>query len=156
MTEMGLKITERDVQNAIVEALVWDGWMILRVNHGQQQQVGEQSWEIYWQALGMNAQDSGISDVIAVKAKPARAPQCAYHDLLWLLAIEVKAPGKGDKLLVVFNDPWREDGAAFRQLDKREKGQAMFLWAVQDHGGIAILADCLGDIADYLERIEAQ
>ena len=131
--------SERDVQRAIVEALVWDGWLIIRVNQGgrHEDETGRYVRFAFWQELGMNQQDSGISDVIAVKYITdglqyligKENPKCV------LLAIECKAPGKKKNVTV--------------------KQQA-FLDAVTEHGGIAIVADCLEDVTPYLERAKVQ
>ncbi len=151
--------SEADIQKAIVEALVWDGWLILRINQGGRHVpvdvlggTGPRYVRFaYWQALGIDQQDSGISDVIALKT---------YKDTLFpgtLLAIEVKATGKAKKLhAAVMDDILREGGPTFQKLVKREQGQALFLWSIIDHGGIAIVADSLEDILPYLERVEAQ
>ncbi len=130
--------SEKDIQRVIVEALVWDGWLILRINQGGRHVpvdvlggTGPRYVRFaYWQALGIDQQDSGISDVIAIKIR---------HDLGGLaaviLAIEVKAPGK--------------------KANVTDKQQA-FLDAIEEHGGIAIVADSLEDIEPYLDRAEAQ
>ena len=52
-----------------------------------------------------------------------------------LLAIECKAPGRKSKVTA---------------------NQQAFLDAVQEHGGISIVADCLEDVQPYLDRAEVQ
>ena len=54
--------SEAEIKAAIIEALLYDGWLVFRVNHGQQQRDGERSWEIFWQALGIDPQYSGFAD----------------------------------------------------------------------------------------------
>ncbi len=140
---------EADVQKAIIEALVWDGWMILRINQGGMERRtlvnSETGYELpkryirfaYWQALGIDRQDSGIADVLVLKTVPEW-----YQDedgnpvpQFILLAIECKAPGKKGNVT--------------------DKQQA-FLDAITEHGGIAIVADSLEDIQPYLDRAIAQ
>ena len=139
--------SEKDVQRAIVEALVWDGWLILRINQGGMERRtrvnSETGYELppryirfaYWQALGIDQQASGISDVIAVKARPVLVLTDGTEFALMLLAIECKAPGKKAKVT--------------------DKQQA-FLDAIEEHGGIAVVADSLEDIEPYLDRAKAQ
>ncbi len=164
--------SEANIQGAIIEALVWDGWMILRVNQGartgfayQCSHCGYHGDEYagyvrfaWWQHLNIDPQDKGISDILALKKS-----NNPIFDDCWvgrLLAIEVKAPGKGDKLARALVAPLevgnREITPWFPMLDKREKNQARFLWSIQDHGGIAIVADDLSDVAPYLDRIEVE
>ncbi len=171
--------SEADIQGAIIEALVWDGWLILRVNQGGM--YGETTCPAchgvrgmacnqcngagiiasryvryaWWQVLGMDPQDSGISDVIALGVIRAEDEIISVTGPM-ILAIEVKAPGKKMKLHTALIDPLREDGIAFNKLVKREKNQAEFLFDIQDHGGIAIVAGDLSDVAPYLDRIEEQ
>ncbi len=168
--------SEADIQRTIIEALVWDGWLILRVNQGartgfayQCSHCGYHGDEFagyvrfaWWQALGMDPQDKGISDVIALKlsTKKGNYTTGTIPMVFRLLAIEVKAPGQGDKLARALVAPLeaahRETTKWFAKLDKREKNQARFLFEFQDHGGIAIVADDLSDVAPYLDRIEEQ
>ncbi len=152
--------SEANIQKAIVEALIWDGWMILRINQGGRRDdwydnITGKEIHIklpgilptktryvrfaYWQALGIDQQDSGISDVIAIKS---RRTQTYNHqgrpimiDISVNIAIEVKAPGK--------------------KANVTDKQQA-FLDAIEEHGGIAIVADSLEDIEPYLDRAIAQ
>ena len=181
-----MKQTEADVQRAIIEALIYDGYLILRVNQGGRHReavscnwcggsglhlgslcqrcsggglIGKFGYTrfAWWQALGIDQQDSGISDVIALCpggvtfSKPL---EIIEHHTPILLAIECKASGKGEKLKTAMM--YSQDHDAFEVLSKREKKQARFLWAVEDHGGIAIVADCLEDVGPYLERIVEQ
>ena len=135
--------SEKQVQAAIVEALLWDGWLILRINQGgrheQYNDLGGIQRKRYirfafWQILGMDAQDSGFSDVIAMKVVRAEDEIISVTGPM-ILAVECKAPGKKKNVTA--------------------KQQA-FLDAITEHGGIAIVADCLKDIEPYLDRVEAQ
>ncbi len=149
--------SEADIQRAIVEALVWDGWLILRINQGGRYVpvdvlggTGPRYVRFaYWQALGIDQQDSGISDVIAVKAIAiGDSHNWVFHGTAgsadeWievpmrtvLLAIEVKAPGK--------------------KANVTDKQQA-FLDAIEEHGGIAVVADSLEDLEPYLDRVNVE
>ncbi len=141
--------SEKDIQRAIIEALVWDGWMILRINQGGRHDGDRYIRFATWQALGIDQQDSGISDVIAVKRITiGDSHNWVFHGTAgsadeWievpmrtvLLAIEVKAPGK--------------------KANVTDKQQA-FLDAIEEHGGIAVVADSLEDIEPYLDRAIAQ
>ena len=130
--------SEKDIQRVIVEALVWDGWLILRINQGGRHVpvdvlggTGPRYVRFaYWQALGIDQQDSGISDVIAIKDLRGLGGLAAV-----ILAIECKAPGK--------------------KANVTDKQQA-FLDAIENHGGIALVADSLEDIEPYLDRAIAQ
>ena len=145
--------TEKDIQRSIIEALVWDGWLILRINQGGRHVpvdvlggTGPRYVRFaYWQALGIDQQDSGISDVIAMKLK-LTGERIHHHPATmdeWIglemypvfLAIECKAPGK--------------------KANVTDKQQA-FLDAIEEHGGTAVVADSLEDIEPYLDRAEAQ
>ncbi len=156
---MGMKISEKDVQGAIVMALLFDKWLVLRINQGGM--YGETTCPVchgvrgractqcngagiiasryvryaWWQALGMDPQDSGISDVIAMKlsTKKGNYTTGTIPMVFRLLAIEVKAPGKKTNV---------------------SHAQAHFLAAIEKHGGIAIVADDLSDVAPYLDRVE--
>ncbi len=167
--------SEADVQRTIIEALVWDGWMVLRINQGgakYQYGFDSEKGEIryryvrysFWQVLGLDPQDSGIGDVIAMKITQWISPiletwggiQQEVREVPQLLAVECKAPGKKAKLQAALDENLGEDGPLFQGLSKREKGQARFLFAIRDHGGIAIVADDLADIEPYLERAKVQ
>ena len=170
--------SESDIQAAIIEALVFDGWLVLRINQGGRHggltcptcygagypdcRTCKGDGEIkstytrfaFWQMLGQSATDKGISDIVAVK-EYALPP--SIHMPSWLtklITIEVKAPGKGDKLKVALK--YRYDDDLFPKMGEHEWNQARYLWAVQDHGGIAIVADCLEDVEPYLDSVEVQ
>ncbi len=129
-------MNEKDVQKAIVEALIWDVWMILRINQGGRHDGDRYIRFATWQALGIDQQDSGISDVIAMKdIDYTYTGDTGEHRVRTVLAIEVKAPGKKGNVT-----------------DK----QRAFLDSFEEHGGIAIVADSLEDIEPYLDRVEAQ
>ena len=127
--------SEADIQRAIIEALVYDGWLVLRINQGARQEMGRYVPFSYWSATGYGHHiDKGASDLLAIKARPATGPLCE-HDYVAVLAIEVKAPGKKANV---------------------SHEQTHFLAAVEEHGGIAIVADCLEDVAPFLNRVEVQ
>ena len=169
--------SEKDVQNAIVEALVLDGWLVIRPNGGGmsvKNRDGSNRYVrfSYWQHLGIDQQDSGISDVIADKQVdevlyiqdgitgefvPYDKKVCIH------LAIKCKAPGKkarcpiclgyGTYFEVVCHKCHGE-----KVISKKKKPtakQQAFLDAVTEHGGIAIIADDLSDVLPYLDRVEA-
>ncbi len=123
--------SEANIQRAIVEALIWDGWLILRINQGARSEDGRYVRFAMWQALGIDQQDSGISDIIAIKDRRT----AWFNPRRTMLAIEVKAPGK--KANVTDN-------------------QQAFLDAITEHGGISIVADSLEDIQPYLDRAKVQ
>lgn len=150
-----MKQSESDIQNAIIEALVFDGWLVIRINQGGRggkykcpycdnyviscgvcntpiSQSNRYTRFAFWQALGIESTDKGIADVIAVKSetRPLWTPS-----EFRLLAIECKATGKKGNV---------------------SKAQRRFLDEVEDHGGIAIVADCLEDIQEYLDRAVVQ
>ena len=132
--------SEADVQRTIIDALLWDGWMFLRINQGgmfigqRKERYVKFAW---WQHLNIDPQDSGIADVIALKlsTKKGNYTTGTIPMIFRLLAIEVKAPGRKSKVT---------------------HAQARFLAAIKDHGGIAIVADCLEDVEPYLDRVAAQ
>lgn len=129
-----MRQSESDIQTAIIEALVYDGWLVLRINQGGMF-VGQREDRYVtfarWQALGQPVTGKGISDILAFKAE-----SCPYDSFpSGVLAIEVKAPGK--------------------KFNTSEHQQA-FLDAIAEHGGIAIVADCLEDVAPYLDSVEVQ
>jgi hypothetical protein len=76
-----MKATESDIQGAIFDALVYDGWLVMRVNQGAMRESDRLVRFAYWQALGYDESHAGISDIIAAKNGV-------------MLCIEVKRPGK--------------------------------------------------------------
>lgn len=74
-------MTETDLQRAIIDTLLWDDWLVLRVNQGAMRRDSDLIRFAYWQALGSDESHAGISDVMALKDGT-------------LLLIEVKLPGK--------------------------------------------------------------
>jgi len=150
-----MKQSEADIQRQIIEALLYDGWLLIRVNHGQRQEAGARSWEINWQMLGMEKTQAGIADVIAVKSQ-LTGIDGDFIELPTILAIEVKAPGKAEKLKYALRAIGTDENVLFTQLEKREQNQARFIWAIRDHGGIGIVADSLEDLKPYLDRVEVQ
>ena len=147
--------SESDIQAAIFEALVFDGWLVLRINqgartgfayqcdycgrHGDEPTAGYVRFA-FWQALGIELTDKGISDLLAVKwfATHTKLNEFDHRPIPRFLAIEVKAPGRKNKAGAV------------------TAPQMSFLEAIQEHGGIAIVADCLEDVAPYLNSAEVQ
>lgn len=109
-----MSILEKDVQKAIVDLLVLQSFLVLRVNQGSRAIAATKKHKrrfirfAYWLARGVEETHAGIADIIAV------GPEGKF----W--AIEVKAPGKRERLT-----------------DAQEK----FLNAVTEAGGIALVAD---------------
>lgn len=68
---------EAAVQAAIVDYLVSEGYLVIRVNSGQ---TGHVSF-VRWQVLGLSWQDRGVSDLLALSPDGK------------LFAIECKSPG---------------------------------------------------------------
>lgn len=76
-----LKASEADVQQAVIELLLWNGWGVLRVNcGGRENSKGQYVPFVYWYANGQQASD-GVSDLIAFKDGRQ-------------VFVEIKAPGK--------------------------------------------------------------
>lgn len=79
-------VSEADVQRAVLDYLIWAGAIVIRVNSGAarpERADGSRGYVPYnrWQALGLDEQTAGISDVLALLGNV-------------FLAIEVKRPGK--------------------------------------------------------------
>ncbi len=74
---------ESAIQRTIIETLIWDGWLVLRINCGGAQ-FGDDDGRyvpfVRWQAIGFAEASDGVPDVIAFKGNKA-------------LLIECKAPG---------------------------------------------------------------
>lgn len=187
-----MKQSERDVQNAIVEALLLDNWMIIRCNQGGRDNrclscfgdgcnlcngtgKGRYTRFAWWQVLGLDAQDSGISDVIADK----QVDEVLYYqdgitgefipydkEVCIHLAVEVKAPRKKTCPKCNGHGWYAQNtytcelcggsGKVSNKNDRVTAKQQAFLDAVEQHGGISIVADCLEDIAPYFERVDVQ
>lgn len=75
-------MTESELQAAIIETLLYDGWLVLRVNQGAMRRDSDLIRFAYWQVLSEPERHAGISDVMAFK------------DDMPALFIEVKLPGK--------------------------------------------------------------
>ena len=60
-------VNESDIQSTIEETLIWDGWLVIRVNMGaMKSEDGERYVRFgHWQALGFERQSDGVSDLIA-------------------------------------------------------------------------------------------
>lgn len=100
-------MTENDVRNALKDILLYHGFLVLRVNSGGHHEENETTgkrrffWSVIWQALGMDAQHAGVSDLLALDPTGR----------LW--AIEAKKPGKLGEVTryqVAFLEAVRERG----------------------------------------------
>jgi Holliday junction resolvase len=65
-------MSESAVQRSIIDTLVYDGWLAIRVNAGGMVQEDANGGRRYvrfgiWQAIGFSESDAGYSDVIATK-----------------------------------------------------------------------------------------
>jgi hypothetical protein len=122
---MVTKILERDIQRAIVDYLVMTGWLVLRINAGAvtHNYKGKNRFVrfVYWLCSGREAQVAGLPDLLAFRGGNA-------------LAIECKAPGKGDE-----TSPEQDE----------------FCAEFMNHGGIYIVVDDLEQVIEYIEWIEA-
>lgn len=93
------KVTESDLQQSIIDALTYDGWLVLRVNGGGMSL--EDRYVVFgrWTALGYGEFTKGVADVMAFQ--PGVAP----------LAIECKV---GDNQPTVeqgyFLEAWEQAG----------------------------------------------
>lgn len=96
---------ENEVKRAILEYLLYNRWLVLRINSGGV--TGEHNGKkrfvrfCYWQHLGTDESSAGISDILAIKEGfPA-------------LCVECKAPGKLAAVSVAqdrFLAAWRQSG----------------------------------------------
>lgn len=77
-SEYRTNITEAEIQKRIFEFLVYQGFLVLRVNSGRKRQIAF----VRWQALGFEAQTTGVSDLLALSPTGK------------LYAIETKKPGE--------------------------------------------------------------
>lgn len=76
-----IKASEKDVQQAVIDLLLWSGWGVIRVNcGGMENSNGQYVPFVYWYANGQSASD-GVSDLLAFKDGRQ-------------VFIEIKAPGK--------------------------------------------------------------
>lgn len=108
---------ENEVKKAIIEYLLYHGFLVLRINSGGV--TGEHNGKkrfvrfCYWQALGTDENSAGIADLIAVKdGYPA-------------LALDCKAPGKRASVRVA---------------------QDQFLAAWTRHGGVSLVCESVEDL----------
>ena len=115
------------LQSALIEALYYDGYLVIRVNQGgarfENEKTGKERfvWFGHWSMLGYDWQRrDGVSDLLAFRPGVN-------------LAIEVK--GDGDTI---------------------REGQNKFLEAAREAGFVPIVAEKLDDIGEYLARIEVQ
>lgn len=116
---------ENEVKRAILEYLLYNHWLVLRINSGGV--TGEHNGKkrfvrfCYWQALGTDENSAGVADILAIH--PNFPPLC----------VECKAPGKRASVRVA---------------------QDQFLTAWRQHGGIAIVAECVEDVVMGLRGVE--
>lgn len=112
---------EKHVQDAICEYLIYQGFLVLRINSGAAQ--GEYKGVkrlirfVWWWALGIAKKSAGVSDVLALRDGR-------------LFAIEVKRPGKANNT---------------------SEAQDEFLAAVNRHGGVGIVADSVDVVQAAVE-----
>lgn len=102
-TEDHMQASEAEIQDAIIEALIYDGWLVLRVNAGAMDVDGERYVRFgMWQCLGMDEQDAGQPDLVA--ARDGR-----------VLFIEAKRPdgGRQRKSQVRFMEACEQTGNAY-------------------------------------------
>lgn len=61
--------TEHDIQNTIAETLIWDGWLVMRINSGAMRPDDGERYVSFvsWQSLGWNWRDSGVGDLLAMR-----------------------------------------------------------------------------------------
>jgi len=117
-------MNEQAIQRAIIEWLLWHGYMVIRVNQGafMPEDRGRKTGDgrrryvrfAYWRMLGHDESSAGISDILAVRDGR-------------LVAIECKTPARRNRVTAA---------------------QRAFLAAVEAAGGIAIVADGV----DAIER----
>lgn len=115
--------TENEIRNAIAEYLVYNHWLVLRVNSGAAVTVenGKRRFVSFvkWSVLGENPQTAGVSDLLALHPDPAYKP----------LAIECKRPG-----------------------NTTTEAQERFMAAWTEHGGIAVVAQSIDDVKKALNQ----
>lgn len=93
---------ENEIRNSIVEYLVYNHWLVLRINSGAAVVIehGKRRWINYvkWFVLGENPQTAGVSDLICLKDGAA-------------IAIETKRPGNTPtEAQERFMNEWRRRG----------------------------------------------
>lgn len=116
---------EAGLLRACAEYLIWQGWLVIRVNSGAstpERADGSQGFIPFnrWQTLGADEQQAGIADLLAFK-DGLNSEGCIF------LAIECKMPGK-----------------------KPSQMQSVFLEGVKNHGGVPIVAYSIDDIQRVL------
>jgi Holliday junction resolvase len=117
-------MTENDVKKAIFEYLLYNGFLVIRVNSGAARSRSEDGKRrfirfVFWQVLGRALETAGVSDLIG----------CAAGQFI---AIECKRPGKKHNV---------------------SDAQRRFLQAVEKAGGIAVVAEGVEDVAGIVEEI---
>lgn len=76
-----IALSEADLQKTIIDALVYDGWLVLRVNGGGMAIDDRYIAFGYWTALGYGEFTKGVADVMALR--PGAAPlavECKVGD----------------------------------------------------------------------------
>lgn len=77
--------TENQIRNAIADFLVFNGWLVIRINSGAAQvtENGKRRYVSFvrWSVLGQGTQTAGVSDLLCIKAN--------YPPMV----IETKRPG---------------------------------------------------------------
>lgn len=149
---------ESAVLTAVIDLLVWQyKAVVLRINSGaklptEPPQIGDNRARFvrfyHWQCLGQDKLEKGVSDVLALLPPPPGAV-VSYPDAvgkwaervtLWglLVAVECKSP-----------DRRQRNGEPAQPSPE----QALFLAAVRERGGLALVVDDVGQvIAALAER----
>lgn len=115
-------MSENDIRNACAEWLIYDGWLVLRINSGAatvKDEKGKRRWMWFtkWMALGEGTQTAGVSDLLCLK--PSQPP----------LVVEAKVPG---------NTP--------------TEAQRRFMAQWEAHGGKAVVAYSIEDVERVLSE----
>jgi hypothetical protein len=85
-------MTEADIQRAAIQYLVYQGFLVIRINSGAITQTDSQTGRkrhhkfCTWHVLGLEPQSAGVNDILALEP----------GGRLWI--IECKAPGKLSKM----------------------------------------------------------
>lgn len=121
--DKGTPLSENQIRNAIAEYLIYNGFLVLRINSGAAVVIenGKRRWINYvkWFALGEEPQTAGVSDLLAIHPDPACPP----------LVVEAKVPG---------NQP--------------TEAQRRFMAQWIKHGGIAVIAYGIEDVQRVLSQ----
>lgn len=64
--------TENQIRNAIAEYLIYDGWLVIRINSGAAVVTENNKRRfvsfVKWMSLGQGTQTAGVSDLLCIKA----------------------------------------------------------------------------------------